>query len=303
MTALVARQPLQPLSMSSIQRGSRRLSARLQEKDGGHDATNGAHSVNAGSGNSGSVSKRGQTATTTNNKKRKNGESRTYETCRCAQIDVVTDYDEEDDGFTFTRVQKKKPRGSEREPVAQTQANTSEPPKPAVVKAKSPLLNDGRSEPPKKPRNRLSFGTPDQTQGKPVRRSKRLSRETNAEYGSPPRKIRREASAERPTNKEDIKRKPPVEPPALHPTKQRAPKSPEPATELERDEHSATKISLPLSDTPVINRNKAMRQGKSGKSERRSSLGFRGRRASSLIETGNSNGQSKITREWRNCSG
>lgn len=67
---------------------------------------------------------------------------------------------------------------------------------------------------------------------------------------------------------------------------------PESATVPTQDEsHAATKIALPFADTPVIKRNKAMREGKSGKGERRSSLGFRGRRASSLIETGNSNGE------------
>lgn len=35
MTAVVTRQPLQTLSMSSSQRGPRRLSARLQEKEDG----------------------------------------------------------------------------------------------------------------------------------------------------------------------------------------------------------------------------------------------------------------------------
>ncbi|KAK2666675.1 hypothetical protein RAB80_014428 [Fusarium oxysporum f. sp. vasinfectum] len=44
-------------------------------------------------------------------------------------------------------------------------------------------------------------------------------------------------------------------------------------------------IALPMSDTPIINRNKEMRK-KGGNSNRRSSLGNRGRRASSLIESG-----------------
>ncbi|KAI3573256.1 Mis12-Mtw1 protein family-domain-containing protein [Fusarium oxysporum f. sp. albedinis] len=44
-------------------------------------------------------------------------------------------------------------------------------------------------------------------------------------------------------------------------------------------------IVLPMSDTPIINRNKEMRK-KGGNSNRRSSLGNRGRRASSLIESG-----------------
>ncbi|KXJ90831.1 kinetochore-associated protein Dsn1/Mis13 [Microdochium bolleyi] len=45
------------------------------------------------------------------------------------------------------------------------------------------------------------------------------------------------------------------------------------------------KIALPFADTPVINRNKEMRKQTGG--GRRSSLGMRGRRASSLIENGN----------------
>ena len=47
-----------------------------------------------------------------------------------------------------------------------------------------------------------------------------------------------------------------------------------------------TIITLPFSDTPKIDRNKEMR--KKGAGTRRSSLGLRGRRASSLIENGHS---------------
>ena len=53
----------------------------------------------------------------------------------------------------------------------------------------------------------------------------------------------------------------------------------------------ATKIALPFADTPIIRRNQEMRKGiASGHGKRRSSLGMRGRRASSLIDTGKSNG-------------
>ncbi|KAJ5115773.1 hypothetical protein N7456_000121 [Penicillium angulare] len=47
-------------------------------------------------------------------------------------------------------------------------------------------------------------------------------------------------------------------------------------------------IPLPAADTPVIQRNKELR-GAKGKGRRRSSLGMRGRRASSLIDSGASN--------------
>jgi hypothetical protein len=53
-----------------------------------------------------------------------------------------------------------------------------------------------------------------------------------------------------------------------------------------------TRIALPFADTPVIKRNKEMRAQNKGKSvHRRSSAGSRGGRASSLIESGTSNGR------------
>ncbi|EFE41541.1 Mis12-Mtw1 family protein [Trichophyton verrucosum HKI 0517] len=53
--------------------------------------------------------------------------------------------------------------------------------------------------------------------------------------------------------------------------------------------NASTKIALPFADTPVIQRNKDMRKEKSRKGQRRSSLSLRGRRASSLIDSGVSN--------------
>lgn len=58
---------------------------------------------------------------------------------------------------------------------------------------------------------------------------------------------------------------------------------------LEKDPN-ATKITLPFSDTPINNRNKEFRKkgGAGGGGGRRSSMSMRGRRASSLIESGHS---------------
>ena len=50
--------------------------------------------------------------------------------------------------------------------------------------------------------------------------------------------------------------------------------------------HEGTKIALPFADTPIIRRNKEMRKGNN--ESRRSSLSMRGRRASSLIDSGTS---------------
>ncbi|KAK2848540.1 hypothetical protein FQN49_005625 [Arthroderma sp. PD_2] len=58
----------------------------------------------------------------------------------------------------------------------------------------------------------------------------------------------------------------------------------------ENSRNAGTKIALPFADTPVIQRNKDMRKEKSRKGQRRSSLSLRGRRASSLIDSGTSNG-------------
>lgn len=49
--------------------------------------------------------------------------------------------------------------------------------------------------------------------------------------------------------------------------------------------NSGTKIALPMNYTPIINRNKEMRK-QGGSSNRRSSYGSRGRRASILLESG-----------------
>lgn len=58
----------------------------------------------------------------------------------------------------------------------------------------------------------------------------------------------------------------------------------------------ATKIALPFADTPIIRRNKEMRKGVEN-AYRRSSLGNRGRRASSLIDGGKSNGKASLFHE------
>lgn len=56
-----------------------------------------------------------------------------------------------------------------------------------------------------------------------------------------------------------------------------------------RSKEGIAKVVIPLSDTPIIQRNKQFRKdagGAGGSNSRRSSLGLRGRRASSLIDNG-----------------
>lgn len=146
-----------------------------------------------------------------------------------------------------------------------------------------PHKNDDAVAPelPKKRRNKLSFSTPDVRGEKPVRRSKRLSDEAERTDGSPQHKVRRKDDAQM----EDLKRQQEIKKP------RESRKTPILSQAEINEDHSATKIALPFADTPIIRKNKAMRDGKGAKGERRSSLGLRGRRASSLIDSGNSNGE------------
>lgn len=60
--------------------------------------------------------------------------------------------------------------------------------------------------------------------------------------------------------------------------------------EVPEEEEKTMKIALPFADTPIIKRNKEMRKA-SADTNRRSSSGMRGRRASSLIDEGRGNGK------------
>ena len=78
--------------------------------------------------------------------------------------------------------------------------------------------------------------------------------------------------------------------------KQTAPRQREHATDHDRGRaHSPLKIALPFADTPIIDRNKRMRKI-SGQNRRRSSSTFRGRRASSMLDSGSSNGLCRLHR-------
>lgn len=279
MTTLVARPPLQVLSMSAVQSTSRRHSARLQRKEDSHGA-NGAH--DSSNQNAIITTAKAQTSTVST-KKRKN-------------------YEEEDDGFAFSRVVKKKkqPRQStaaqpepfSRLPASSEADNTANQNTKYDDKTKGPPVvekDKDISEPaPKKRRTRMSFSTPGAKEQKPVRRSKRLSTEAQ-EQGSPSTKELKDLRPAKVRKDKTEKHKPPAQREEAEVSTQNE-KDATLAAAPSDESHSSTKIALPFADTPVISRNKAMREGKSGKGERRSSLGLRGRRASSLIDSGTSNG-------------
>ncbi|KAF1814890.1 hypothetical protein P152DRAFT_512228 [Eremomyces bilateralis CBS 781.70] len=172
-------------------------------------------------------------------------------------------YDENDHGFQFSRTRSKN---------APPQAKQPDPPK----QQETPPGEEAATDKPK--RKKYSFSTPvpkKKTQETvPKRRSARLSGDKaevdEHEYVPEPEKSRRQKPRRNERHQE--------------------PEHVVAASETDKTQkRDATKIALPFADTPVIKRNKEMRKG-GGQNHRRSSAGTRGRRASSLIESGTSNG-------------
>jgi kinetochore protein Mis13/DSN1 len=196
---------------------------------------------------------------------------------RDTKANNATAYDEDDDGFQFTR-------RTSRRTAAKTQPVSEPMPEPPL----KPVPTRRRKEPTAAPE-------PAQPETQKIRRSTRLSidkqqLEAHAEAAQPPKRTKKGVPV-------DKKRQ--VTPaPEAEPVKKIAitggigvqtPKRNEIHVDKRRD-GGATKIMLPFADTPVITRNKEMRKG-SKDGHRRSSTGMRGRRASSLIDSGLSNGK------------
>lgn len=306
MTTLLARPPLQELSMSKVQSGPRRQSARLQQREDSLPPTNGDVDVNGQKHNQNGnhVASVPKAKTSASNPKKRKARA-----------------DEDDDGFKFSRVKKQKPltppppsppiatadqqanaNGQKLDGEIQRKASrkTRQPPrKDKEVQSQQNAENEDVHKAPKQTKRRMSFSTPTKKDTQPTRRSKRLSTDSNDGSKNPATKVAQPTSPVRSRDTRPAKHKLPAEQPSEHPSNllpsPAKAKSKQPASVQDsvpaQDENVATKISLPFADTPVISRNKAMRQGKSTKGERRSSLGLRGRRASSLIDTGTSNGK------------
>ena len=134
--------------------------------------------------------------------------------------------------------------------------------------------------------------TSDSTARPPPSKSKRISNE-----GMEPRRRSARLSGEKlqsqPAPEQQIpKAQPAPEPQIPHeePRGRQREKTPVEAPLHVDKKRRTTKIALPFADTPVILRNKAMRM-KTDEKHRRSSSSLRGRRASSLIDSGLSNGE------------
>lgn len=181
----------------------------------------------------------------------------------------IATYDEEDDGFMFKRVNK---RSKPEEPVTTTGPAPAATQKPATTAKRNRKDNkngeDEAAPPAKKPRGRtMNFSTPsgkDETKVSKQRGTRKSTRLSTNDEGN------NNAQATEMTDDDAIDLVGQTEPDR---------------TVVDSGTQS-TVIQLPFSDTPVINRNKELRKKQSG--ARRSSLGLRGRRASSLIDNGHS---------------
>ena len=192
-------------------------------------------------------------------------------------------YDQDDDGFVFSKSKRAKEpavrnSSSDKPASAEPVASSS---RPAKAKAPEPAAAPvEEAAPPKtaQKKTRRKFPTtPEQDAAtKTIRRSKRLSNEHESSSPTRPahtksvRKIERSPSPEfRPVT---VKKK-----------RQKQDGAAE-------EEEKTTLIALPFADTPIIKRNKEMRKA-SADTNRRSSSGMRGKRASSLIDEGRGNGE------------
>ncbi|CAK3885587.1 Kinetochore mis13 [Lecanosticta acicola] len=267
MSIVLTRSPLEPIGMNGGGVEKRR-SARLShegivenEPPAKKTKTNGA-----------------ATSTTTVNTKQQDGEGSKAATKRKRKV-----YDEEDDGFTFSKGK----RGKAKDTKQPATAKSSDESRDEDI-APSAHLSDQQPAQPlediapkttqKKTRRRLPTTPERDGTEKRVRRSKRLSTEKEPEAAPKP-------SPHRPSHAKS------------HANTQRdrssSPVKAKPVTVEKKRRHGANgveeekimMISLPFADTPIIKRNKEMRKT-SAEGSRRSSAGMRGKRASSLIDEG-----------------
>jgi kinetochore protein Mis13/DSN1 len=181
-------------------------------------------------------------------------------------------YDEDADGFQFSRKTRSAKAQDQPQAVVTTASNNAIAPARTKRKKDSLLGSTPEGEAPAQRRRRSARLSSDKEQSVPP----------PAQIPAPAQKQKRKRKSNEEHQAEtDHEASPPVPAAGLSIAKKR----------------DGTKIALPFADTPVIKRNKEMRREKSKSQHRRSSTGLRGRRASSLIDSGTSNGR-KIFRTY-----
>ncbi|KAI9834340.1 MAG: hypothetical protein M1826_004266 [Phylliscum demangeonii] len=224
---------------------------------------------------------------------------------------VSLSYDEEDDGFLFTRTRSKKSK-------AVQAAVPASVPEEEVPSLSAPTRTAAAAA--AAPATMKTAATATATVAKTATSTRRknagvgaASKTVDKEVLKPRRRSARVAGDTRPEGAQDHARTREHEPPAIRDSSHeeardaRIERPREVAKETANGdglhvaadvaaEHGdatspakdadATRIALPLADTPVIKRNKEFREQGSRRQHRRSSAALRGRRASSLMESG-----------------
>ncbi|PYH69223.1 Mis12-Mtw1 family protein [Aspergillus vadensis CBS 113365] len=211
-------------------------------------------------------------------------------------------FEEDIEGFQFSRITTKKAKPSESKKVpspvpeepAQPSPRRGRPPKKRVEEKKTEVTEEPKKQAEGTGKRRTRGAAKDsvapvepapepEPQPQPQQQQQRATRSTRKHDQVETVPLEKKRRKGRPSNsKTDALQQ---EQPQPQPQPRNGFVSPEP-----QQSGTATTIALPLADTPVIQRNKEMRGKKSVKGgNRRSSLGMRGRRASSLIDSGASN--------------
>jgi kinetochore protein Mis13/DSN1 len=281
MTTLVQiRQPLQVLSMSNQpeRRRSKRLSCTCH--------------LSSREGERGRISDRELV-------KEKRQEKRLTIPCDVA-------YEEQDGDFYFTRGTKRQktiqPEPIPEDEIAPVPAPAARKPgrPPKASKARAAPAQEPEPAPPKRASRRSSAQIAvhkDEPAPPPPQRTTRRQLRSSSEIPEDFQEVEKPKPKPKPKAKTKPKSKAQNGSSKARAVEEREP-SPEPApvatpepmvVEKTRGKGGkaadSKKIALPFSDTPIMNRNKEMRRKTGG---RRSSLGMRGRRASSLIDNGHS---------------
>ncbi|KAI2867443.1 hypothetical protein CBS147323_497 [Aspergillus niger] len=215
-------------------------------------------------------------------------------------------FEEDIEGFQFSRITTKKARPSEPKkvpsPVPEEPAHPSprrgRPPKKRVEEKKTEIAEEPKkqAEGTGKRRTRgtaknsvdpVEPAPEPEPQAQAQAQQQRATRSTRKHDQAETVPLEKKRRKGRPSNSKTdaLQQQQQQQQPQPQPQPRNGFVSPEP-----QQSGTATTIALPLADTPVIQRNKEMRGKKSVKGgNRRSSLGMRGRRASSLIDSGASN--------------
>ncbi|KAL8734625.1 MAG: hypothetical protein Q9181_003125 [Wetmoreana brouardii] len=255
--------------MSEPRRSSRRLSAKVGEKEDAPLVNGVVHGNEKG--------KSGQSSGG-HAKQLKAGVNGATSTGAGAKAKRKLDYDEDSDGFRFTRTRAKKAKPAPEFPPIQEDKN-EETPKPAPVKKarkrtsgspKAAVAENGE-KPERRRRSPRNSGDKDlvaEKEPSPAPLEVKKKRKPKDDGSQQTRKSKKTDQTTSTQSEEPA----PADPPRTQPVDK--PLDP-------------IKVSLPFADTPIIRRNKEMRKGAEN-GARRSSLGMRGRRASSLIDSGKS---------------